>query len=89
MLAVISPAKTLDFDTPLATAKFSLPEFTKESGELVKNLKKIPPSGIAELMSISDKLAGLNAARFAEWQTPFTPDSAKPAAQAGSPEQSQ
>lgn len=79
MLAVISPAKTLDFDTPLATAKFSLPEFTKESGELVKNLKKIPPSGIAELMSISDKLAELNHRRFSEWRADFDNEAARAA----------
>jgi uncharacterized protein len=82
MLSVISPAKTLDFETPATTTMHSQPDFLDRSRELIEILSDYSPQRLAELMGISDKLAALNAARFAEWQTPFTPDNAKPAAQA-------
>ncbi|MFY0989288.1 peroxide stress protein YaaA [Halomonas sp. C05BenzN] len=82
MLSVISPAKTLDFETPATTALHSQPDFLDRSHELIEILRGYSPQRLSELMGISDKLAGLNAARFADWQTPFTPDNAKPAAQA-------
>jgi uncharacterized protein len=80
MLSVISPAKTLDFATPAITARYSQPDFLGHSQALIEILRGYSPQRLSELMGISDKLAGLNAARFAEWQTPFTPDNAKPAA---------
>jgi hypothetical protein len=79
MLTVISPAKTLDFETPAATAKHSQPAFLKQSQQLIDGLKKLSAQDVASLMSVSDKLAGLNVARFQEWQTPFTADNAKQA----------
>ena len=82
MLSVISPAKTLDFETPASTAIHSRPDFLEYSQQLIEILRDYAPQQLSELMGISDKLAGLNAARFAEWQPPFTPDNAKPAAQA-------
>ncbi|MCE8003754.1 peroxide stress protein YaaA [Billgrantia ethanolica] len=82
MLSVISPAKTLDFETPATTAIHSQPDFIDHSQRLIKILRDYSPQQLSELMGISDKLAGLNAARFAEWQPRFTPDNAKPAAQA-------
>ncbi|SHM14412.1 peroxide stress protein YaaA [Vreelandella subglaciescola] len=82
MLSVISPAKTLDFDTPATTAEFTRPDFLDSSQALIDILRDYSPQQISELMGVSDKLAGLNAARFGQWQTPFTPDNAKPAAQA-------
>ncbi|PMR76270.1 peroxide stress protein YaaA [Billgrantia endophytica] len=82
MLSVISPAKTLDFETPATTARYSQPDFLDQSRELIHILADYSPQRLSELMGISDKLAGLNAARFAEWQPPFTPENAKPAAQA-------
>ncbi|UYG08102.1 peroxide stress protein YaaA [Halomonas sp. M4R1S46] len=82
MLSVISPAKTLDFETPATTAHHTQPDFLTRSRELIGILRDLSPQQISELMGVSDKIAGLNAARFAEWQTPFTPDNAKPAAQA-------
>ncbi|MDN6180997.1 MAG: peroxide stress protein YaaA [Halomonas subglaciescola] len=82
MLSVISPAKTLDFDTPATTAEFTRPDFLDSSQALIDILRGYSPQQISELMGVSDKLAGLNAARFGQWQTPFTPDNAKPAAQA-------
>jgi hypothetical protein len=79
MLTVISPAKTLDFESEATTEKFSQPAFLKTSQQLIDGLKKCSVQEIASLMSISDKLAGLNVARYQEWQTPFSPDNAKQA----------
>lgn len=82
MLSVISPAKKLDFETPATTAQYTRPDFLERSRQLIEILRGYSPQRLSELMGISDKLAALNAARFAEWQPPFTPDNAKPAAQA-------
>lgn len=82
MLSVISPAKTLDFETPSTTDKVTQPGFLDHSKPLIKILRDYSPQQLSDLMGISDKLAGLNAARFAEWHPPFTLDNAKPAAQA-------
>ncbi|WP_168014100.1 peroxide stress protein YaaA [Halomonas salinarum] len=82
MLSVISPAKTLDFETPPSTDTYSQPDYLEQSRELIGVLRDYSPQQLSELMGISDKLAGLNAARFTEWQTPFTPENAKPAVQA-------
>lgn len=82
MLSVISPAKTLDFETPSTTKQVTQPAFLEQSQALIDILRDYSPQQISELMGISDKLAGLNAARFEEWQPPFTLSNAKPAAQA-------
>ncbi|MCT8468189.1 peroxide stress protein YaaA [Chromohalobacter canadensis] len=82
MLSVISPAKTLDFETPPTTATYTQPEYLEQSAELIEILRDYSPQRLSELMGISDKLAGLNAARYAEWAPPFSPENAKPAAQA-------
>ncbi|MBL4638355.1 MAG: peroxide stress protein YaaA [Proteobacteria bacterium] len=79
MLTVISPAKTLDFDSQPHTQTHSQPTFLKQSQQLIKELKKLSAADIASLMKLSDKLSGLNAARFHEWQTPFNLDNAKQA----------
>lgn len=82
MLSVISPAKTLDFETPATTKTFTQPDYLDNSQQLIDILRDYSPAQISELMGVSDKIAGLNAARFTEWQTPFTRDNAKQAAQA-------
>jgi len=79
MLLVVSPAKNLDYESPLATEQFSQPELLAHSKVLMKKCKTLTPADISSLMSISDKLAGLNAARFGEWATPFTPENARQA----------
>ena len=79
MLIVISPAKTLDFDTPPTTQKSSQSPFLEESEELIASLKKRNASELQTLMSISEKLAILNLQRYKAWETPFTPDNAKQA----------
>lgn len=79
MLVIISPAKTLDYESPLATERFTQPELLDQSQKLIKICRKLTPAQISGLMHISDKLAGLNAARFGEWQPDFTPDNARQA----------
>lgn len=79
MLAVISPAKTLDFETPATTRKFTIPEFATQSAQLIEHLRQLAPQDIANLMGISDKLADLNYQRYAQWQQPFARDNAKQA----------
>ncbi|MBL1141908.1 MAG: peroxide stress protein YaaA [Proteobacteria bacterium] len=79
MLMVISPAKTLDFETPPVTQDFTQPEFLKESRKLILELKKLSPAEVSDLMKISDKLGTLNFLRFNEWKTPFTLNNAKQA----------
>jgi cytoplasmic iron level regulating protein YaaA (DUF328/UPF0246 family) len=79
MLLVISPAKTLDFETPARTQQFNQPAFLDEAEELVEQLKQLEPSEISSLMSISEKLAILNSNRFIDWQRPFTAANSKQA----------
>lgn len=79
MLMVISPAKTLDFESPLATKRFTQPALLDESQKLIKVARKLSPADISSLMYISDKLAVLNAERFNDWKPDFTPDNARQA----------
>ncbi|PZP23747.1 peroxide stress protein YaaA [Pseudomonas kuykendallii] len=79
MLMVISPAKTLDYDTPPTTATHSLPQHLDDAQVLVEQLRAMSPAQIGELMHLSDKLAGLNAARYGSWNADFTPANAKQA----------
>ena len=79
MLMVLSPAKTLDYRSAPPIARHTLPEHLQHSAELIALLRELTPAQIAELMSLSDKLAGLNAARFAEWTPECTPANAKQA----------
>ena len=79
MLIVISPAKTLDFDTPPATLEYSQPEYLDQSVLLIEQLSQYSTREIAALMKLSDKLAELNLARYQAWQSPFSLDNAKQA----------
>ncbi|PJG58030.1 peroxide stress protein YaaA [Aeromonas cavernicola] len=79
MLIVVSPAKTLDYESPRVTSHFTQPELLTHSIELIKRARELSPAQIATLMKISDKLAGLNTARFAQWQPDFTPANARQA----------
>jgi uncharacterized protein len=79
MLIVLSPAKTLDYDTPAPTDNYTLPDFTKHSAELIATLRQLSPAAIGSLMSISDALADLNADRFASWSSRFTRKNSKQA----------
>jgi cytoplasmic iron level regulating protein YaaA (DUF328/UPF0246 family) len=79
MLVVISPAKNLDYDTPAATDTYTQPEMLDDSQTLIKHCQTLSPAKIGSLMKISDKLAGLNADRYASWHTPFDINNAKQA----------
>lgn len=79
MLLIISPAKTLDYETPAHTSQFTEPDFLDQSALLIEQLRQLSPAQIGSLMSISDKLAQLNAARFQAWSLPFGQDNAKQA----------
>ena len=83
MYFVLSPAKSLNEAdaVPLHLGNhYSQPTMLDDSAQLIKILKGKDPLDLQELMSISADLASLNAQRNQEWQTPFTPDNAKPAA---------
>nr|WP_299345618.1 peroxide stress protein YaaA [Allomuricauda sp.] len=79
MKIVISPAKSLDFESQLPTSKFSEPLFLDQSQKLNGVLVKKKPKALAKLMSISDNLAELNWQRNQEFSVPFTPENARPA----------
>lgn len=79
MLAVVSPAKNLDYDSDLPKLDVTQPRMLDQAEALVKVCRKLSPQDLGSLMKISDKLAGLNAARFEEWQRPFTEENARPA----------
>lgn len=79
MLVLVSPAKTLDYESPLATEQHSMPDFISQSAELIERCRQLTPADISQLMKISDKLAGLNAARFEQWQTTPTTENARQA----------
>ncbi|WP_420232812.1 peroxide stress protein YaaA [Pseudomonas sp. ABY48] len=79
MLMVISPAKTLDYETSPATERFTQPQYLDHSQELIEQLRELSPTQISELMHVSDKIGGLNAARFGSWTPAFTPANAKQA----------
>ena len=79
MLIVISPAKTLDFETTPTTEKYTQPEMLSYSEKLMSKLKKMSPKHVSKLMNISDDLGELNFQRFQSWQAPFAPENAKQA----------
>jgi len=82
MKIVISPAKSLDFETALPTKKNSQPQFLAHAEKLNKILAKKKPKALSKLMSISDNLAQLNWERNQQFSVPFTPENARPAAYA-------
>ena len=67
MLIVLSPAKTLDLETPVTTKLATTPDFLDRSGQLIDVLRRYSPGQISDLMSISDTLAHLNVGRYASW----------------------
>ena len=79
MKIVISPAKTLDFDSELPIATCSEAQFLKEAKQIQAVLKKKSPAQLSKLMEISSNLANLNWERNQQWQLPFTPENARPA----------
>ena len=71
MLALLSPAKTLDYDSALPTDFHTLPRLLQHSQELILDCQKLSATEIASLMSVSEKIAQLNVARFQDWQSDF------------------
>ena len=80
MLAILSPAKTLDYETPLKTKLNSQPIYGRESNQLIKTLRTFEPFEIASLMKISDKLADLNHKRYVAWRNKPAESKTRPAA---------
>lgn len=79
MLIVLSPAKSLDYKTPVQVKVPTLPEFVAESAKLISDLKKLSPQQVAQLMGLSDQLAALNVGRYRDWSSKFTTANSKPA----------
>ncbi|MCG8802731.1 peroxide stress protein YaaA [Tenacibaculum finnmarkense] len=79
MKIIISPAKSLDFETKASTKLYSQPRFLEQSTKLNKQLKTLSPQDLSDLMKISDDLSNLNYQRNQDWQTPFNLDNAKQA----------
>lgn len=79
MIIVLSPAKSLDYETPAPVKHHTLPDFVPDSAELIRALRTLTPAQIAELMRISDPLAHLNVERYARWVETFDSGNAKQA----------
>jgi len=79
MLFLLSPAKTLDYDTPSHVDRPTTPQFVPQSAELIDILKTKGVADIATLMDLSDPLAALNVGRYGVWSTRFTAKNSKPA----------
>jgi hypothetical protein len=79
MLFLLSPAKTLDYASPLPALPHTLPAFPEDSARLIQVLRRKSPQQLASLMDISDPLAALNAARYEAWSPKFTERNARQA----------
>ncbi len=79
MLIVLSPAKTLDYTSPIPDVPTTQPRFKREAAELVALLRELDPPTLSRLMGISDKLAVLNANRYAAWSKTFNADNSRAA----------
>ena len=79
MKIVISPAKSLDFESKLPTSKYTQPNFTELAEKLNSVLAKKKPKDLSKLMGISDNLAQLNWERNQEFSLPFTTENSRPA----------
>lgn len=79
MLSLLSPAKSLDYESRLPTRKHSEPRMLDHAEQLIEVMRAKSPDEVAALMSISDDLADLNVRRYQDFSTPFTPANARPA----------
>jgi len=80
MLLVISPAKTLDYETPLPTTLHTTPDYLDDAAILVKRARGYSIEEMMALMGVSEKIAALNVERYKKWRRPFTPKNARQAA---------
>ena len=80
---LLSPAKSLDYETPVGATHpdlpHTLPHFAAQAAELIEVLRPYSPQQIAELMDLSDALSVLNVARYEAWRPKFTAKNAKQA----------
>ena len=72
MLIVLSPAKSLDLETPPTTSLHSTPDFLDHSAQLIERMRQFSPAEVGSLMGISDALSALNVARYASWTPQLT-----------------
>jgi cytoplasmic iron level regulating protein YaaA (DUF328/UPF0246 family) len=79
MKILLSPAKSLDYDTELPTEQNTQPKFGEEIIKVLKVMKKQKPADIAKMMSVSDNLAQLNHERYQSFEPEFTTDNSRPA----------
>jgi uncharacterized protein len=79
MLFLLSPAKTLDYESPIPSVPHTLPAFVADSTRLIEVLRRKSPGQVASLMEISDPLAALNVARYQAWSSKFTPRNSRQA----------
>ena len=79
MIYLLSPAKTLDYESKAPSLRATKPRFLDDSAELAAIMKKMKPADLEKLMGISSKLADLNAQRFDDWQTDFSKPEAREA----------
>ena len=82
MLFLLSPAKSLDYDTPVPAEVAALatrPVFVDEAATLIEQLRQKTPAQVATLMDLSDDLSRLNVGRYAAWSRRFTPANSRPA----------
>ena len=79
MLILLSPAKSLDYESKFPSAEASLPRLLDDSEELVQRLRQMSEAELGALMSISEKLASLNVERYVQWERDFTDANSRPA----------
>lgn len=79
MLIVISPAKTLDFESPVKTRNFTQPDFLRDTRTLVREMRELNAEDIASLMRVSPAIAEQNFFRYLNFKTPFTTSNARQA----------
>lgn len=79
MLFILSPAKSLDYESPLSGQPHTPPLFVKQSKALIEVLRDFSPLQIAQLMDLSDTLSGLNVARYQAWSARATDKNARQA----------
>jgi cytoplasmic iron level regulating protein YaaA (DUF328/UPF0246 family) len=79
MIIVLSPAKSLDYETPPHVRRHTIPDFVEDAAQLVEGLRRLSPQQIATLMGVSDSLAQLNFQRYADWSPEFGLHNAKQA----------
>ena len=79
MLIIVSPAKTLDYETPVKIKVFTQPEYLDDSEELINRLRQLSSLDISELMKVSIKIADLNFDRYETWSKTFNEENAKQA----------